>query len=122
MPYYRRKLLINSHQFDILIAYTFWQRTIGFLGRRTLSSDHGLLLTKCNFIHTFGMRFPIDIVFLNDEFQILSITSYLEPWHIKTCRNANNALELSAGMASLLNLHLNESIFDTIVPTKKYTR
>ncbi len=55
-------------------------RLRGLLGRDGLSPDRGMLLDPCRSIHTFGMRFPIDVYFLDAGGGILHIARDLRPW------------------------------------------
>jgi len=55
------------------IADTFKDRMIGLLNRESLSPQSALLLTKCRSVHTFGMRFSIDIAFLDKDGHVLSL-------------------------------------------------
>src|SRR5438128_2340768 len=64
------------------IAKTLWQQTIGLLGRDGLPTGWGLWIAHCNGIHTFGMRFPIDVLFLDAEGKALRVVSALKPWRI----------------------------------------
>ncbi len=73
-------------------------RALGLLGRPTLPPGEGLLLRPCGAIHTFGMRFPIDVVFLDANDRVVRIVRRLPPWRVASGgRDAEAALELSAG-------------------------
>ncbi len=48
-----------------LVADTFWTRFRGLLGRRYLTEDEGLLIQPAGSVHSFFMRFRIDVVFLD---------------------------------------------------------
>jgi uncharacterized protein len=80
-------------------AGTFWQRLKGLLGRSQLYPGEGLHLTPCRSIHTFFMRFPIDVVFLDERGTVLRISSAVAPWRGLVCTEAKSALELPAGTA-----------------------
>ena len=49
----------------IHVARSFLQRARGLLGRAPLAADEALLIRPCSSIHTFGMRFAIDVVFID---------------------------------------------------------
>ncbi|WP_024822048.1 DUF192 domain-containing protein [Aminobacterium sp. UBA5514] len=57
----------------------------------------GLILIPCNSIHTFCMRFPLDIFFLNDECRILCVRWNLSPWRCSWCPGASMVVECPAG-------------------------
>jgi uncharacterized membrane protein (UPF0127 family) len=84
----------------IYIADKFWSRTKGLLGRSSLECSEGLLLVPCNSVHCMFMRFPIDIIFLNRDFQVVKIYENFKPWCVTPIiRNAYQVLELKAGAA-----------------------
>ena len=82
-----------------LVADSPWARMRGLLGRRGLESGEGLLLRPTGSVHTFFMRFPIDVVFLSRDGEVLRIAQALSPWRTAGARRAKVALELAAGDA-----------------------
>ncbi len=83
----------------VVVACGFLDRLIGLLGRRSIAGDTGLLLTRCNNIHTAFMRFPIDRNFLNNYAIVLGIRPNLAPFRIAISRGASACLELRGGSA-----------------------
>jgi uncharacterized protein len=57
----------------------------------------GLLLPRCSSVHTFGMRFALDLVFLDSAGEALRIERGVPSCRIRRCRNAAAVLELPAG-------------------------
>ena len=49
------------------------ERTRGLIGARLLGPHHAMLLERCRWVHTFGMRFPIDVVFLDRDLQVVDV-------------------------------------------------
>ena len=72
-------------------------RLKGLLGRDGLEQGEGLLLRPASSIHTFFMRFPIDVVFLDRALVVLGIEETIEPWKATAQRGAKAVLELPAG-------------------------
>ncbi|TMK95725.1 MAG: DUF192 domain-containing protein [Actinobacteria bacterium] len=72
----------------------------GLLGRSSLPSGEGLLLKPAGSVHTFFMRFPIDVVFLDRELQVVGVAPALRTWRTAGKRGAKRALELAAGEAA----------------------
>jgi uncharacterized membrane protein (UPF0127 family) len=71
---------------------------VGLLGRRGLAKDEGLLLTPCTSVHTFFMRFPIDILYLDRERVVVKAVRALRPFRVSAClRGGHSILELAAG-------------------------
>jgi len=82
-----------------LVADSPWARMRGLLGRRGLESGEGMLLRPTGSVHTFFMRFPIDVVFLSRDGEVLRIAQALSPWRTAGARRAKVVLELAAGDA-----------------------
>jgi uncharacterized membrane protein (UPF0127 family) len=76
----------------------------GLLGRSGLERGEGLLLEPAGSIHTFFMRFPIDVVYLDGESRVVKVVRELRPWRASACRGAHAALELAAGEAARVRL------------------
>lgn len=84
---------------SVLHARGFFVRLRGLLGR-SITEDGGLMLTPCNSIHTVGMGYPIDAVYLDKFWRVLRVDDSLAAG--KVCpmeRRARHVLELSAGRA-----------------------
>lgn len=73
------------------------RRMRGLLGRRSLPAGEGILLKPARSVHTFFMRFPIDVVFVDRQLAVLSIAAALPPWRTAAQRSAYSVLELAAG-------------------------
>jgi uncharacterized membrane protein (UPF0127 family) len=59
----------------------------------------GLLIPRCRSVHTFGMRFRLDIVFLDGAMRPVSVRRQVPPWRVASERRARAVLELPAGAA-----------------------
>jgi uncharacterized membrane protein (UPF0127 family) len=80
-----------------IVADSPLPRMRGLLGRKNLGSDEGVLLRPAGSIHTFFMRFPIDVVFLDREGRVLRVAESVRPWRTAAARGARSVLELRAG-------------------------
>ena len=67
---------------DAEIAETFAERAKGLIGRRGLKPGTGMLITKCNCIHTFFMRFAIDATFLDKSGKVVKVVRNIRPWRL----------------------------------------
>jgi uncharacterized membrane protein (UPF0127 family) len=77
-----------------------WTRLVGLLNRSQLDAGEGLLIEPCKQVHTFFMRFPIDVVFLDSKNQVLAKQS-LKPWRLSPLIfKAAKVLEVPAGSTS----------------------
>jgi uncharacterized membrane protein (UPF0127 family) len=79
------------------IADTSAKRRRGLLGRDHLPSGSALVLTRCNAIHTIGMRFPIDVAFVDSKGRVRKVVHALGPWRMAISPLAVSAIELAAG-------------------------
>src|SRR5918996_2656923 len=79
-----------------VLADNPFTRTKGLLGRASLAPGEGLLLATSG-IHTCFMRFPIDVVFLDEGLMVIDAIKRLNPWRIVTRRGAKATVELAAG-------------------------
>jgi uncharacterized membrane protein (UPF0127 family) len=82
----------------------------GLLGRKELPSGEGILLRPAGSVHTFFMRFPIDVVFVDRELRVVSVTADVPPWKVRGARGAKAVLELPAGEASRRGLTEGETL------------
>ena len=83
---------------ELIVADTFWKRSVGLLGRAQLKAGQGLLLRPCGSIHTCFMRFPIDIVFLNANNQVVKTRQNVAPWRLVWGgRKAHSVIEVQSG-------------------------
>jgi uncharacterized protein len=85
---------------NCLVADSARRRMKGLLGRRALSRDEGLWLEPASSVHTWFMRFPIDVVFLDREKRVLRIVESMQPWRMAAKRGSRSVLELAAGGAA----------------------
>lgn len=87
----------------VLVPETFLERAKGLLGAR--GDDHpGMVFRRCSMIHMFGMRRPLDVIFLDDNETVIKVIDVLKPWKIGGCWRSAHTLELPAGLASRLGI------------------
>ncbi|HEY6117760.1 MAG TPA: DUF192 domain-containing protein [Candidatus Dormibacteraeota bacterium] len=82
----------------VFLADRWWLRLRGLMGRAPLREGEGLMLMPCKAIHMVGMRYPIDVVFLDRDGGVVATYHRMKPgarshWH----QRAEIALELQAG-------------------------
>jgi protein-S-isoprenylcysteine O-methyltransferase Ste14/uncharacterized membrane protein (UPF0127 family) len=79
-------------------AHTHWTRLRGLLGTPRLEPGEGLWIKPSNQVHMFGMRYAIDVVFLDDAGRVLRLIHALQPNRISPrVKDATSVLELPAG-------------------------
>lgn len=83
---------------DIKIADKLVDRVKGLMFIKEMKGMDGLLIKRCNSIHNCFVRFPIDVLFLNDKFKIVKVIRGFKPWRFtRVYFTANQVLELPSG-------------------------
>ncbi|MBT3236054.1 MAG: DUF192 domain-containing protein [Bdellovibrionales bacterium] len=95
---------------SVVEANTIASRMIGLLGTSSMNDFDGLLITKCNSIHTFFMKYDIDVIFLDSGNRIIQIIRSIKPWRItRIYFRASKVLELSGGTLDE-NVHIGDQV------------
>ncbi len=82
-------------------AETFGTRLAGLMFRPEMATGEGLLLTPCKGIHTFFMRFCIDVVYLDGDMQVIAAFPEVKPWRVlPQMARAACVLEMAPGVLS----------------------
>ena len=84
---------------NCVVAETMLRRARGLLGRAELPLGEGILLRPASSIHTFFMRFPIDVLFLDRNLVVRKVVHRLGPWRMAFGLGSKSVLELPAGEA-----------------------
>jgi uncharacterized membrane protein (UPF0127 family) len=92
------------------VADGFVSRGVGLLGKRSLGADEGLLIKPCSSVHTYFMRFPIDVLYLSENDRILKIVT-MKPFRFSLGgKGAKKVLELSAGKIEAHSLREGQTL------------
>jgi uncharacterized membrane protein (UPF0127 family) len=92
------------------VADTALTRMRGLLGRRVLPPGQGLFIEPTWSVHTWFMRFPIDVVFLDGDLTVLKIRKHMGPWRTTARFRARSVLELASGECDRLRLELGDQL------------
>jgi uncharacterized membrane protein (UPF0127 family) len=76
-------------------------RRKGLLGRTGLPAGEGLWIVPCESVHTFGMKFPIDLVYLDRSRKVKKVRSGVPPWRLSACLSAHSVVELASGTVQM---------------------
>jgi uncharacterized protein len=79
------------------------KRSKGLLGREGLGPGEGLWIIPCEAVHTFFMRFPIDLVYLDRKHRVKKTSANVPAWRFSGCLSAHSVLELPAGTIQKTN-------------------
>jgi uncharacterized membrane protein (UPF0127 family) len=72
-------------------------RRKGLLGRSGLASGEGIWIVPCESVHTFWMKFPIDLIYLDRDKKVKKVRSGVAPWRLSACLSAHSVLEFASG-------------------------
>lgn len=106
-------MIVNELEipYAVRVADSFWSRFKGLMFRKKPIESEGLWITPCNSIHMFFMSFAIDVVFLNEQNEVVKTYFELQPWKIiKPVKGAHSTLELPAGSIPLLEIEVGQKI------------
>ena len=81
----------------VIVADCSGTRRTGLLKHDFLKSGEGLWIVPCEAVHTFGMKFSIDVLFLNRHKQVVKMRKNMGKRRIAICLRAHSVLEFSAG-------------------------
>jgi uncharacterized membrane protein (UPF0127 family) len=81
-------------------ADTSRKRRTGLLKHQRLPEGEGLWIAPCEAVHTIGMKFPIDVLFLDRRKKVLKVRKDMPPVRLAMCWRAHSVLELPAGTAA----------------------
>ena len=94
-------------------AHGFWARLRGLHAWNGLPWHTGLYIKPCSAIHTCGLAYTIDLVFLSAGGQILMQQHDIKPWRIASCRGAAAVVELPGGYCRM-QPNVNQAIFNCL--------
>jgi uncharacterized membrane protein (UPF0127 family) len=79
------------------VADTSAKRRTGLLRHERLEPGDGLWIVPCESVHTFFMKFPIDLVYLDKQRRVRKVRKAVPAWRLSACLSAHSVLELPAG-------------------------
>ncbi len=98
-----RTVILCSHA---TVADTFLSRLVGLLGSTMLPGESGLLIRPSSGVHTWGMRYPIDIITLDSSDRVLGTWSHTPPWRVRGISlKTRSVLELPPG-----TIHMTQTV------------
>ena len=93
------------------MADRWWQRLRGLLLRAPLARDgsQALVIKPCASVHTLGMTYPLDLVFLDARQRVCGVRRHVAPWRAAACRGAQTVVELHGGALDALQPESGET-------------
>jgi len=81
----------------VTVARGLLQRTRGLAWRKSIPAGDALQINGCRSIHTFGMRFPLDLLWLDQQGRTIRVDYDVQPRRLRSCRQASAVVEVAAG-------------------------
>ena len=94
----------------IEVAETSAKRRKGLLKRSALAPGEGLWIMPCEAVHTFFMKFAIDLVYLDRDYVVRKVRHAVKPWRLSACLSAHSILELPEGVARASGTQLGDRL------------
>jgi uncharacterized membrane protein (UPF0127 family) len=97
------------------IADTSAKRRTGLLKHQSLEPGEGLWISPCESVHTFFMKFAIDLVYLDKHKKVRKVRHAVPAWRLSACLMAHSVLELPAGVAASTGTQVGDQlVFDKL--------
>jgi uncharacterized membrane protein (UPF0127 family) len=87
----------------------FAARARGLLGTAGIGADAGLWFDRCSAVHMFGMRYPLDLVFINKG-EVIRLCAQVKPLQARMCPRADTTLEVCAGAIESSGLSVGDRL------------
>tara|TARA_R110002049_G_scaffold101208_2_gene245742 strand:- start:1125 stop:1478 length:354 start_codon:yes stop_codon:yes gene_type:complete len=85
------------------------ERLGGLLVLAPLSENQALWITPCNSVHTFGMKYALDLVYIDKNNTVRGLFHNVKPWRMSFCLQAKSVMELTAGSLQYLDIQQGDS-------------
>ncbi|CEP66282.1 Protein of unknown function DUF192 [Moorella glycerini] len=99
---------------EVRVARTFYERLLGWMGRPAVGEEEALVLLPCQAIHTCFLKFPLDVLFVAADGQVLFTLANLHPFRFSPLiRRSRLVVELPAGRLKQTNTRTGDRlVFD----------
>ena len=94
---------------NVFIADTYVKRLLGYMFRQKPHHD-AILIMPCNSIHTFFMKFPIDVIFFDKNGKVVKLCENISPRSVRLAFYANAVIELHAGVIAEIEAKIGDQI------------
>lgn len=108
---FHSQLILNGMPLPIKIclAVGFVERLRGLLFTDSLYPGHGMYFKPCSEVHSFGMAYALDVLFLDSQEKVINL-DVLPKHNMRRCRGAKSVVELSEGSIERLGIKLGDTV------------
>jgi uncharacterized membrane protein (UPF0127 family) len=117
----KSKVLVRNQTRDTVLgdaidlADTSATRRTGLLKHERLDEGQGLWIVPCESVHTFFMKFPIDLVYVDKQKKVRKVRHAVPAWRLSMCLSARSILELPPGTAERTGTQVGDQlVFETL--------
>jgi uncharacterized membrane protein (UPF0127 family) len=89
---------------QVAVADNPWTRMKGLLGKQDMQQGHALLIRPCSSVHTFFMRFNLDVMFLDRQHRVLKVVKDLKAFRLAGARGSHIVVEFTGGALADLEI------------------
>jgi uncharacterized membrane protein (UPF0127 family) len=97
-----------AQKLTVKMAENYFTRLRGLMGKKSLADAGGLLLKRCSAVHTIGMRYALDLVFMDKSGKVVKCTEGVKPFRTASARGAYYTLELNQGTIQKQGIKVND--------------
>lgn len=104
-----KNVLLSS---DLQKAFSLMARTKGLLGRESMEHHSALWIKPCSSIHTYFMKFAIDVVFVDKNLKVTSVRQNVSPWKLlfSTLRS-DSVFEFASGVITTDKVQVGDQLY-----------
>ena len=96
---------------NLVVANSFFSRARGLIGKKSLAQDEGMWFPKSNWIHTFFMSMPIDVIYLDKKMKVKKLETNLKPWKLAApVFRADSVVEVTAGFINQNQIEIGDDL------------
>jgi uncharacterized membrane protein (UPF0127 family) len=103
-------ITVSGEKRAVFQCNNFFKRLKGLLGKKVFPKGTVYWIAPCNSVHTFWMKFPIDVIFLDKDMTVLRIEENIFKGKVLRHGNAKSILELEAGGANSMMFRLGDKV------------
>ncbi len=109
-------VIINETKNTVLVkeakfAKNFFERMLGLIPRKEISEEQALVFENCKQIHTFFMKFSIDVIYLNRDSKVIKLEESISPFRIcRWVKDSKYIIEAKAGIIKNKNIEIGDKI------------
>lgn len=108
---YRMRHGSRSPVFEGKLATTMFDRLKGLLGSATLKEREAMVIVPCSSVHTFGMKYTIDVAFLDKDGRVIKCVERIRPGRFAASWRSRAALETAAGGLRHADIQTGDCIY-----------